>query len=139
LSAICDETLRIYPVALFTFTRALKNPWNLMGQNFDIDTLFGPCIYLLHHRPELYPNPHQFRPERFLERRFSPYEYMPFGGGNRRCLGMAFAQFEMKLVLVNILAKWHLKLQDNRPVKPVRRGVTIAPEKGVPMQVVKQR
>lgn len=139
LNAICDETLRIYPVALFTFTRALKKPWNLMGKDFEIDTLFGPCIYLLHHRPELYPDSHQFRPERFLERKFSPYEYMPFGGGNRRCLGMAFAQFEMKLVLVDILMKWHLKLQDNRPIKPVRRGVTIAPAKGVPIQAVKQR
>jgi cytochrome P450 family 110 len=139
LSAVCDETLRIYPVGLFTFLRVLNRPWNLMGQEFKPDTIFGPCIYLLHHRSELYPDPHQFRPERFLERKFPPYEYMPFGGSNRRCIGMAFAQFEMKLVVVNILAKWHLKLQHHRPIKPVRRGITIAPAKGVPMQAVKQR
>jgi cytochrome P450 family 110 len=139
LTAVCDETLRIYPVGLFTFMRALKEPLHLMGHDFEAETVLGPCIYLLHHRPDLYPEPNQFRPERFLERKFSPYEYMPFGGGNRRCLGMAFAQFEMKLVLVTILKKWQLKLKKHRPIKPVRRGVTIAPARGVLMQTVQQR
>jgi cytochrome P450 family 110 len=139
LSALCDETLRIYPVGLFTFFRVLKAPWTLMGQDFEAGTQFSPCIYLLHHRPELYPDPDQFRPERFLERQFSLYEYIPFGGGNRRCLGMAFALFEMKLVLATILSQWQLQLTSDRPIHPIRRGFTIAPEKGVPMRVLERR
>jgi cytochrome P450 family 110 len=138
LSAICDETLRIYPVGLFAFARALKKPWTLGGQTLEPGTLLSPCIYLLHHRADLYPQPKQFRPDRFLERQFSLYEYIPFGGGNRRCLGMAFALFEMKLVLTNIFSKWQLELQSNKPIKPVRRGFTMAPDKGVPMRVVKR-
>jgi cytochrome P450 family 110 len=138
LSAICDETLRIYPVGLFTFIRVLQKPWTLSGQTLEPGTQIGPCIYLLHHRSDLYPQPDQFRPERFLERQFSLYEYIPFGGGNRRCIGMAFALFEMKLVLTSILSKWQLELQSNQPIKPVRRGFTMAPEKGVPMRVLKR-
>jgi cytochrome P450 family 110 len=138
LSAICDETLRIYPVGLFTFARVLKKPWTLGGQTLEPGTQLGPCIYLLHHRADLYPKPKQFRPDRFLERQFSLYEYIPFGGGNRRCLGMAFALFEMKLVLTSILSKWQLELQSNKSIKPVRRGFTMAPDKGVPMRVVKR-
>lgn len=139
LSAICDETLRIYPVGLFTFTRMLKKPWTLMGRALEKGTQLSGCIYLLHHRPDLYPEPEQFRPDRFLERQFSLYEYIPFGGGNRRCLGMAFALFEMKLVLTSILSEWQLELNTNQPIRPVRRGFTMAPEKGVPMRVVKRR
>lgn len=139
LNAVCQETLRIYPVALFAFSRVLNEPWSLMGYTFEPGTAFSACIYLLHHRPDLYPNPKQFRPERFLERQFSPYEYLPFGGGNRRCIGAAFALFEMKLVLATILSRWQLQLSSQRPIKPVRRGITMAPAKGVPMQVVQQR
>lgn len=139
LSALCDETLRIYPVGLFTFFRVLKTPWTLMGQNFEAGTQFSPCIYLLHHRPDLYPEPDQFRPDRFLERQYLLYEYIPFGGGNRRCLGMAFALFEMKLVLATILSQWQLQLTSDRPIHPIRRGFTIAPEKGVPMRVLERR
>lgn len=138
LSALCDETLRIYPVGLFTFARVLKKPWTLDGRTFEPGTQLSPCIYLLHHRADLYPEPDRFRPERFLERQFSLYEYIPFGGGNRRCLGMAFALFEMKLVLTSILSRWQLELQTDQPIKPVRRGFTMAPDKGVPMRVVKR-
>lgn len=139
LNAVCQETLRIYPVGLFAFSRILNEPWSLMGYAFEPGTVFSICIYQLHHRPDLYPNPKQFRPERFLERQFSPYEYFPFGGGNRRCIGAAFALFEMKLVLATILSRWQLQLTSNHPIKPVRRGVTMAPAKGVPMRVMNQR
>jgi cytochrome P450 len=83
--------------------------------------------YLTHHREDIYPDPDEFRPERFLERRYSPYEYLPFGGGVRRCIGMAFAQFEMKLVISGILSCCELALADPRPVRPVRRGLTSGP------------
>uniref|UniRef100_A0ACD5GY29 Cytochrome P450 n=1 Tax=Desertifilum tharense IPPAS B-1220 TaxID=1781255 RepID=A0ACD5GY29_9CYAN len=78
----------------------------------------------------MYPEPKQFKPERFLERQFSPYEYLPFGGSNRRCIGAAFALFEMKLALAEILANFELTLASDRPVVPIRRGITMA-SKGV--------
>ncbi len=74
-----------------------------------------------------------------MERQYSPYEYFPFGGGNRLCIGFALAQFEMKLVLPTILSNYELALRDQRPVKPARRGVTIAPVDGVKMVVTSRR
>jgi cytochrome P450 len=139
LNAVCQETLRIYPVALFALARILNAPWNLMGYEFEPGSQFSICIYLLHHRPDLYANPKQFRPERFMERQFSPYEYLPFGGGNRRCIGAAFALYEMKLVLATLLSYWQLQLASNGPTRPIRRGVTMAPAKGVPKRVVSRR
>jgi cytochrome P450 family 110 len=126
LTAVCQETLRIYPIAVFVVPRVLKEPLTIMGYHFKAGTVLAPCIYLTHHREDLYPEPKQFKPERFLERQFSPYEYFPFGGSNRRCIGMALAMMEMKLVLATILSRFELALTDNRPLKPVRRGLTVA-------------
>ena len=110
-----------------------------MGYQLEPGTLLSPSIYLTHHREDIYPEPKKFKPERFLERQFSPYEYLPFGGGNRRCIGMAFAQFEMKLVLATVLSSWELELADSKPVKPVRRGLLISPSEGVRMVVKGKR
>ena len=139
LSAVSQETLRIYPIALFTFSRIVKVPIEIMGYRFEPGTQLAPCVYLTHHRQDVYPEPKQFRPERFLERQFSPYEYLPFGGGNRRCIGMAFAQFEIKLVLATVLSHLQLALAEESPVRPVRRGITLAPAGGVKMVVIRQR
>lgn len=133
LTAVCQETLRIYPIALIAFVRRLKVPLELMDYRFEPGTAIAPCIYLVHRREDLYPNPHQFKPERFLERQFSPYEYLPFGGGSRRCIGMALAMMEMKLVLATILSNFQLELTNSRPLKPVRRGVTVAPPSSLRM------
>ena len=127
LSAVCSETLRIYPVALITFPRRAKVPLEIMGYQFEPGTLVTGCIYLTHQREDIYPEAKRFRPERFLERQFSPYEYLPFGGGSRRCIGAAFAIFEMKLVLATILQEKQLALTNNRQAKPVRRGLTATP------------
>jgi cytochrome P450 len=106
-----------------------------MGYQFNPGTPLVPCIYLTHHREDLYPESKQFKPERFLEHQFSPYEYFPFGGGNRHCIGSALAQFEMKLVLAKILLHFHLTRRDHRPVKPVRRGFTLSPPSSMQMLV----
>ncbi len=127
LNAVCSETLRIYPIVLVTTPRIVKSPIQIMGYEFEPGTTLTPCIYLTHRREDLYPQAEQFRPERFLERQFSPYEYLPFGGGNRRCIGAAFSLYEMKLVLASILSRFELALADPRPVSPVRRGLTMAP------------
>ncbi|MEG4307644.1 cytochrome P450 [Microcoleus sp. D3_18a_C4] len=138
LNAVCCETLRIYPILFFAFPRLLQAPMQLMGYNIPKGMILSTCIYLVHHRPDIYPEPKRFKPERFLERQFSPYEYLPFGGGNRRCIGAAFAMFEMKLVLAKVLSRYSLELAENRPVLPVRRGLTMAPAGGVRL-VVKDR
>jgi unspecific monooxygenase len=130
LTTVCQETLRIYPIVIITLPRIVKTPTKIMGYEFAPGTLLAPCIYLTHRRPDLYPEPEKFKPERFLERQYSQYEYLPFGGGNRICIGMAFAMFEMKLVLATVLSQLDLELVDNIPVKPMRRGVTLAPSGG---------
>ena len=133
LTAVCNETLRIHPVAMLTFPRVVVEPTELLGYKLEPNTIMSGCIYLLHHREDLYPDAEQFKPERFLERQFSPYEFMPFGGGVRRCVGEALAQFEMKIVLATILSNYNLELRDRHPVKPQRRGVTLAPAGGIKM------
>jgi cytochrome P450 family 110 len=127
LNAVCCETLRIYPVGMATFARVTKSPVDLVGSPLEPGTVVVGCIYLAHRRKEVYPDPDAFRPERFLERRYSPFEYLPFGGGVRRCIGMAFAQFEMKLVISGILSDFELALVDTRSVRLVRRGVVSGP------------
>ncbi|AFY54671.1 cytochrome P450 [Rivularia sp. PCC 7116] len=130
LNGVCAETLRIYPIALIAFPRINKAPIKIMDCEYPAETWLTPCIYLTHHREDLYPEPKQFKPERFIEKQYSPYEYLPFGGGNRRCIGMAFALFEMKLVLTTVLQKLDLAIVNNQEVKPTRRGGTLAPSDG---------
>jgi len=89
---------------------------------------------LTHHRPDLYVEPDRFRPERFLERNYSPYEYLPFGGGARKCLGMNLALYEMKIILATMFERFDLESLGERVV-PVRRAVTIAPSGGGRMVV----
>ncbi|MBW4645421.1 MAG: cytochrome P450 [Goleter apudmare HA4340-LM2] len=139
LTAFCNETLRIYPVAMLTFPRIVQEPVELLGHALEPGTIIVGCMYLVHHREDLYPNSQEFQPERFLERQFSPYEFMPFGGGARRCLGEALALFEMKLVLATILSRYELALADHQPEIPRRRGVTLAPARGVKMVVTGKR
>ena len=139
LTAVCQETLRIYPITATTFIRILKSPLEIMGDQLEAGTMLIPCVYLAHHREDLYPESKHFRPERFLERQFSPYEYFPFGGGNRRCIGMGLAQLEMKLALATILSRFELALTSNHPVKPVRRGLTMAPPGNLRMVVKNKR
>ncbi len=139
LTAVCNETLRIYPVAPTAFPRTSRISIEIAGQQFPPETCLVPCIYLVHHREDIYPEPKQFKPERFLERQFSTAEFIPFGGGNRRCLGYALAMLEMKLVLATIMSKYELTLANQKPEKPSRRGVTLAPANGVKMILTGER
>ncbi|WAL62134.1 cytochrome P450 [Thermocoleostomius sinensis] len=127
LTAVCQETLRIYPVTLTTGVRVLKAPMAILNYNIEAGTVLFPCTYLLHHRDDLYPDSKQFQPERFLERSFAAHEFIPFGGGHRYCIGAAMAMLEMKLVLATVLLNWQLSLVNPRSIRPVRRGLTVAP------------
>jgi cytochrome P450 family 110 len=137
LNAVYCEALRIYPVGMLTFPRVVRTPVSLCGYELEPGTVLVGSIYLTHQREDLYPQHQQFKPERFLERQFSPYEFLPFGGGVRRCIGMAFAQFEMKVVLAKILSSWELALVDDRDVRPQRRGLVTGPNRSIQMVVKK--
>ncbi|MEH1933256.1 MAG: cytochrome P450 [Nostoc sp.] len=139
LTAVCNETLRIHPVTMFSFPRVVQEPVELLGHPLEPGTVLLPSIYLTHQREDLYPQPKEFQPERFVERQFSPYEFLPFGGGARRCIGEALALFEMKLVLATVLSRYHLALVDQRPERPQRRGFTLAPSSGVKMVITGRR
>ncbi|PZV10104.1 MAG: cytochrome P450 [Leptolyngbya sp.] len=141
LTAVCQETLRIYPVAPTTGIRIVSRPMTVAGYDFPAGSVLFLNVYLVHHREDLYPEPDTFRPERFLERQYSPSEYLPFGGGHRSCIGSAFALMEMKLVLATILRHWDLELPERlrRPLKPVRRGLTLAPPGNLRLTPLAQR
>ncbi len=139
LTAVCNETLRIHPVAMLTFPRRVETPIELCGYSLSPGTLLMGCIHLLHQREDLYPQPQEFRPERFIERQFSPYEFMPFGGGVRRCVGAALAQYELKIVLGTVLNQMTLELESDRPIGPARRGVTLGQAAPVRVKTVAKR
>ncbi|MGL5874002.1 MAG: cytochrome P450 [Xenococcaceae cyanobacterium] len=136
LTAVCQETLRIYPVVLFTFPRITLRSVNLRGYDVASGTYVTPCIYLTHRREDLYPQPDKFQPERFIDRKYSSNEFWPFGAGSRQCLGQVFALFEMKLILATILLNCQLKLEEKDSVTPARRGFLIGPRGGVKMSLV---
>ena len=135
LNAVISETLRIYPIAAGTFARILTKPMTIKGYDFQANTWLMVSIYSLHHREDLYPNSKQFDPQRFLQKTYSPYEYIPFGGGSRRCIGSALALLEMKLVTATILSRLQLALTSKQKMLPVRRGLTIAPPASFTMVV----
>jgi cytochrome P450 len=92
-------------------------------------------IGVVHFREDLYPEPMSFRPERFLERQFTPFEFVPFGGGARRCLGASLASYEMKLVIAGLLRRFRLHLDSLRPDTGAVRAVNVGPARGVRMIV----
>lgn len=130
LDAICNESLRLYPVVPVVM-RKLKVPMSVPPFTLPIDSKVAVAIGWLHHDPAIYPDPYTFRPERFLERSYGPQEFLPFGGGNRRCLGAAFAQYEMKLVIATMLAQGSFQLVGNPKVRFERRNAIIGPHHSV--------
>ena len=134
LDAVVGETLRIRPVVPFT-GRQLREPAALGGHDLPNGTVVMAAIYLTHMREDLYPDAHSFRPERFLDDPPETFSWIPFGGGTRRCLGAAFAQFEMKVALRTIMRMTELRPADPEPERMVRRNVTLAPARGTPALV----
>lgn len=134
VEATAKETLRLNPI-VSEVGRVLARPMRIGGWDLPAGVAATPCIYLTHRRPDLWPEPERFDPERFIGRRPSPYEYFPFGGGVRRCLGMAFALFEMKVVLGEVLSRVELRLAPGYRMQPVRRSITLAPSQGMPVVV----
>lgn len=130
LDACIRETLRVRNIIPF-IVRVLKAKYTVGGVTYPTGSMLCPAIHLLHMRPDLYPEPRVFRPERFLERKYAPYEWDPFGGGNRACLGQAFAMYEMKIVLATLFTKLDMTRAPGAVSKPVRRGISIGAHDGV--------
>jgi cytochrome P450 family 135 len=128
LDAVVKETLRLRPVVPAVIRR-LTGPMELGGYELPAGTFVSPSIYLTHRRPDVYPEPEAFRPERFLESPAGTYTWIPFGGGVRRCLGATFALFEMKVVLATVLEQVHLRTLDDRDEAITRRAITFAPRR----------
>jgi cytochrome P450 len=134
LDAVVKETLRLRPV-LPIVLRRLTEPMEIGGRELPAGVAVAPCIYLMHRRPDVYPEPTRFRPERFLEQQAGTYTWIPFGGGVRRCLGATFAIFEMKVVLETIAARLRLAPADPRSERITRRLITLIPERGAQVVV----
>jgi cytochrome P450 len=126
--AVAKEALRLRPV-LPLVVRRLTEPLELHGYELPAGTTVGPCIYLAHRRPDVYPDPHEFRPERFLESPAGTYTWIPFGGGVRRCVGASFALFEMRTVLQTLIARLHLEPADPSPERILRRSIFLSPSR----------
>jgi cytochrome P450 len=139
LSSVCQEALRFYPTDLVALTRIVKEPIEIMGYTFEAGTSLLPCLYLTHRREDLYPDALRFNPDRFLDRHYSAYEFVPFGGGIHRCLGINFAPFEIKLVLFTVLSRFALALQKKRMARPVSHGPTMGPSNRLRMVVLRTR
>jgi cytochrome P450 len=137
LDATVKEALRLQPVIPMV-GRVLQAPTKIGGVELPAGALVAPSIYLVHRRPSLYPEPERFRPERFLDFKPAAWEWLPFGGGIRKCVGAAFAMYEMKMVLAAILPRVEMRLALDR-VREVRRTITVTPERGLPVVVTAKR
>jgi cytochrome P450 family 110 len=132
LEATVKESLRLHPIIAVTM-RVVGEPIRIGGWDLPPGVGVGPCIYLIHRRPDLWPDPERFDPMRFIREDPSPYKFVPFGGGYRRCIGMAFTLSEMKFVLAQLFARTDLRLLPGYHPKVVRRVMTFAPSAGLPV------
>jgi hypothetical protein len=129
IDAVITESLRLKP-PLPTVVRSLAEPVRVLGYELPAGTRLAPCIYLMHRRPELYPRPRAFLPERFEDGGPETYTWLPFGGGIRRCVGAAFAQMELRTVLRTVLARAALRPASPVPERTRRRAVVLTPAHG---------
>jgi cytochrome P450 len=138
LRATISESLRLRPVIPLAGRRLAKE-LSVDGLELPAGTDVSPAIWLTHTRADLYPEPFAFRPERFLDGKVDNYAWIPFGGGIRRCLGAAFAEFEMRIVLREVLTRCDLRKADPAPERTGRRNITLSPRDGTPVIVSTRR
>jgi cytochrome P450 len=133
LTATIHEIMRCRPVAM-NEPRLVKQPVRIGGFDYPAGVALVPAALLVHHDPDIYPDPFCFKPERFLEREGGrapgTYTWLPFGGGRRRCIGASFAMLEMRTVLRAVIEQNLLLPVGERPEQPRQRGITISPSRG---------
>ncbi|MFL5901403.1 MAG: cytochrome P450 [Solirubrobacterales bacterium] len=126
LTATIQETLRLRPVISIVL-RKLTEPVEIGGYELPAGVSVAPCVYLAHRNPEVYPEPERFLPERFLDNPPGTYTWIPFGGGVRRCLGASFVQFEMAVVLKELVKRHQIRPANPKPERVFRRAITETP------------
>ena len=136
LEAVVNETLRLYP-PVHVIHRKLARPFTLLGHALPVGTIVAAGAFATHRIESIYPEPERFSPERFLNKSYSPFEFLPFGGGARRCIGAAFATYEMKLVLFSILKLYRFQLLETEEVRFAHRLGTVGPKGGIRMMLEK--
>jgi cytochrome P450 len=129
LGATVKETLRARPV-IVDVARKLKAPATIGGYELQAGQFVLPAIAALHYRADLFPEPDEFRPERFLEGKADNYAWIPFGGGVRRCIGAAFAEYEMRMILREFVERAELRSVGPKPERVKVRNITLAPAHG---------
>ncbi len=137
LRAVISESLRLRPVIPLA-GRRLHSELPVNGYTLPAGTDVTPAIWLTHTRADVYPDPLAFRPDRFLDNPPKTYGWIPFGGGVRRCLGAAFAEFEMRVVLREVVGRCALRLARRGPERIARRNITFSPRHGTPVVVTRR-
>lgn len=138
VDAVIKEAMRLRPVFPITARLACEDV-TLGDLTIPAGTLVVPHITLVHRRPDLYPDPEAFRPERFLDGRAGTYEWIPFGGGPRRCIGAGFALLEMRTVLITMLRYGRLQPTNRKSERVARHTVAIAPARGATITLERRR
>jgi cytochrome P450 family 135 len=129
--AVVTETLRLHPPVPLGALRRLRAPLRIAGHDLPAGATVAACALLVHRRPDLYERPGDFVPDRFLDAKPPPGGLLPFGGGVRRCVGAAFAQFEARLVLSEIARRYAISPPPGRrPIGIGRRGIVLVPRRG---------
>ena len=134
LGAVIAEALRLRPVIPLA-GRRLHSELRVDGYVLPPGTDITPAIWLAHTNPDIYPEPLEFRPERFLDKKPETYSWIPYGGGVRRCLGAAFAELEMRIALREVLGRLELRSARSAPERIARRNITFSPRHGTPVLV----
>ena len=132
-AAVC-ESMRLTP-PIPNCGRWVAKETELAGYTLPVGSYVTPCPYLTHRNPDLYPEPDAFKPERFLGKKRSPWEYYPFGGGKRLCIGMNFAIYEMTVILATIFSTVTLELDGPPSLAAKRKAILVVPRNGTPVRL----
>lgn len=139
LHAVAQEALRLSPPAIIAGKRMLTTDGELLGKPLPAGTVVTPCIYLAHHQPDLFPNPHRFNPSRFIGNRILRQYYFPFGGGTRRCLGSELAMLEIRMITAAVLRRCQLHCVNPEAGIPELRGPAMTLARGLRMSIIPHR
>ncbi len=136
LSAVCDETVRFHPI-LAECARVPMVPMEILGHQVLPGQALVISIVSIHHNPEIYPEPDKFIPERFIEHIYDRYEFLPFGGAHRRCLGAALSEYETRIALAEMVLHW--EFEPTKVECDTRHDVAMGPKYGVPLRIIGRR
>jgi cytochrome P450 family 110 len=136
LSAVCNETLRLHTL-LPEVARLCSAPVEVLGYTLLPGDAVAISIMAIHHDADLYPEPDRFIPQRFIDRTYSAFEFLPFGGGHRRCLGAGLSDYEMRIALAEIVMHWNF--EPAAVERDIRHDIAMGAKNGVPLSLKARR